>query len=60
MVSWIPIASLPTKLGWNSTSGQRNRSLCKETMFPSGNSYVFALSLLSAADFISLSKSKAM
>merc|ERR1711918_232392 len=27
VVSWMPLASLPTKLGWNSTSGQRKRSL---------------------------------
>merc|ERR1712137_888487 len=24
VVSWMPLASLPTKLGWKSTSGQRN------------------------------------
>merc|ERR1712072_571949 len=27
VVSWIPDASLPMKLGWNKTSAQRNRSL---------------------------------
>merc|ERR1711981_1433121 len=27
VVSWIPLASFPTKLGWKSTSGQRKRSL---------------------------------
>merc|ERR1719401_410013 len=27
VVSWMPLASLPTKLGWKSTSGQRKRSL---------------------------------
>merc|ERR1712151_680434 len=26
VVSWIPLASLPMKLGWNKTSGQRKRS----------------------------------
>merc|ERR1740129_1107869 len=27
LVSWMPLASFPTKLGWKSTSGQRKRSL---------------------------------
>merc|ERR1719172_155396 len=60
VVSWIPLASFPMKLGWNRTSGQRKRSLPTVMMFPSGSSYVFSLSELSLADFISLSKSKAM
>merc|ERR1719362_2766964 len=60
VVSWMPLASLPTKLGWNKTSGQRNRSLPTVMMFPSGNSYVFSLSELSVAFFISASKSSAM
>merc|ERR1712050_753926 len=47
VVSWIPLASLPTKLGWNKTSGQRKRSLPTVMMFPSGSSYVFSLSELS-------------
>merc|ERR1719213_196871 len=38
VVSWMPLASLPTKLGWKSTSGQRKRSLPTVIMFPSGNS----------------------
>merc|ERR1719458_845528 len=38
VVSWIPLASLPMKLGWNNTSGQRKRSLPTVMMFPSGNS----------------------
>merc|ERR1719171_1735122 len=38
VVSWIPLASLPMKLGWKSTSGQRNRSLPKVMMLPSGSS----------------------
>merc|ERR1712014_230492 len=38
VVSWIPLASFPTKLGWNSTSGQRKRSLPTVMMFPSGSS----------------------
>merc|ERR1719379_2765691 len=38
VVSWMPLASLPTKLGWKSTSGQRNRSLPTVMMLPSGNS----------------------
>merc|ERR1719356_957431 len=38
VVSWIPLASLPTMLGWKSTSGQRNRSLPTVMMFPSGSS----------------------
>merc|ERR1711877_6965 len=38
VVSWIPLASLPTKLGWNSTSGQRKRSLPTVMMLPSGSS----------------------
>merc|ERR1719192_2301348 len=60
LVSWMPLASFPTKLGWNSTSGQRKRSLPTVMMFPSGNSYVFSLSELSVALFISVSKSSAM
>merc|ERR1719413_186818 len=60
VVSCTPLASLPTKLGWKRTSGQRNRSLPTVIMFPSGNSYVFSLSELSVAAFISVSKSKAM
>ena len=27
VVSWMPALSEPIMLGWNSTSGQRNRSL---------------------------------
>merc|ERR1711874_965837 len=38
VVSWIPLASFPTKLGWKRTSGQRKRSLPTVMMFPSGNS----------------------
>merc|ERR1712125_175611 len=38
VVSWIPLASLPTKLGWNRTSGHRKRSLPTVMMLPSGNS----------------------
>merc|ERR1712157_151367 len=38
VVSWIPLASLPTKLGWNNTSGQRKRSLPTVMMLPSGSS----------------------
>merc|ERR1719375_1627935 len=60
VVSWIPLASLPIKLGWNRTSGQRKRSLPTVMMLPSGSSYVFSLSELSLADFISLSKSITM
>merc|ERR1712113_327849 len=60
VVSWTPLASLPTKLGWKSTSGQRKRSLPTVMMLPSGNSYVFSLSELSVAAFISVSKSRAM
>jgi len=48
---WMPLASLPTKLGWNSTSGHRKHSLPTMMMFP--------LSELSEA-FISVSKSGAM
>merc|ERR1712167_474935 len=59
-VSWMPLASLPMKLGWNSTSGQRKRSFPTVIRFPSGSSYVFSFSELSAAAFISLSKSRAM
>merc|ERR1711915_83549 len=54
VVPWMPDDSLPMKLGWKSTSGQRKRSL------PSGSSYVFSLSELSVAAFISESKSMAM
>merc|ERR1712146_116797 len=60
VVSWMPLASLPMKLGWKSTSGQRKRSLPTVMMLPSGSSYVFSLSELSFAAFISVSKSKAM
>merc|ERR1719498_792474 len=59
VVSWMPLASLPMKLGWNSTSGQRNRSLPTVITLPSGSSYVFSFSELSAAAFISVSKSSA-
>merc|ERR1712193_338655 len=38
LVSWMPLASLPTKLGWNKTSGQRNRSVPTVMMLPSGSS----------------------
>merc|ERR1719221_1025545 len=38
VVSWMPLASLPTKLGWNNTSGQRKRSLPTVIMLPSGSS----------------------
>merc|ERR1719191_474803 len=38
VVSWMPLASLPMKLGWKSTSGQRKRSLPTVIMFPSGSS----------------------
>merc|ERR1719384_1693985 len=38
VVSWMPLASLPTKLGWNKTSGQRKRSLPTVIMLPSGSS----------------------
>merc|ERR1719352_1675503 len=34
VVSWIPLASLPMKLGWKSTSGQRKRSLPTVMMLP--------------------------
>merc|ERR1719502_2409831 len=37
-VSWIPLASLPMKLGWNNTSAQRKRSAPTVMMFPSGSS----------------------
>merc|ERR1719305_554018 len=59
VVSWIPLASLPMKDGWKSTSGQRKRSLPTVITFPSGSSYVFSFSELSAAAFISVSKSSA-
>merc|ERR1712083_948326 len=38
VVSWMPLASLPMKLGWNSTSGQRKRSLPTVMILPSGSS----------------------
>merc|ERR1719453_437691 len=59
VVSWTPLASLPMKLGWNNTSGQRKRSFPTVIRFPSGSSYVFSFSELSAAAFISVSKSSA-
>merc|ERR1712232_100747 len=60
VVSCTPLASLPMKLGWKSTSGHRKRSLPTVMMLPSGSSYVFSLSELSVAAFISVSKSRAM
>merc|ERR1719352_92279 len=48
VVSWMPLASLPMKLGWKSTSGHRKRSLPTVIMLPSGSSYVFSFSELSA------------
>jgi hypothetical protein len=59
MVSWMPAASLPMNEGWNSTSGQRKRSLPMVMTLPSGSSYVFSTSDDSAAVFISASKSTA-
>merc|ERR1719379_797109 len=59
VVSWMPADSLPMRFGWNSTSGHRNRSLPTVMMLPSGSSYVFSVSELSAAFFISPSKSSA-
>merc|ERR1712122_404936 len=38
VVSWIPLDSLPTKEGWNNTSGQRKHSAPTVMMLPSGNS----------------------
>merc|ERR1712159_881983 len=38
VVSWIPLASLPMKLGWKRTSGQRKRSLPTVMILPSGSS----------------------
>merc|ERR1719453_698102 len=46
-------------IGWKSTSGHRNRSFPTVIKFPSGSSYVFSFSELSAAAFISVSKSRA-
>merc|ERR1712061_759793 len=60
VVSCTPLASFPTMLGWNNTSGQRKRSLPTVMMLPSGSSYVFSLSELSVEVFISVSKSNAM
>merc|ERR1719155_297744 len=59
VVSWIPLASLPMKDGWKSTSAHRKRSLPTVITLPSGSSYVFSFSELSAAAFISVSKSSA-
>merc|ERR1711988_189567 len=59
VVSWMPLASLPMKDGWKRTSGHRKRSLPTVMILPSGSSYVFSFSELSAAAFISVSKSRA-
>merc|ERR1719243_338413 len=59
VVSWMPLASLPMKDGWKRTSGHRKRSLPTVITLPSGSSYVFSFSELSAAAFISVSKSRA-
>merc|ERR1719324_1497819 len=40
VVSWIPLASLPIKLGWKRTSGHRKRSLPTVMILPSGSSYI--------------------
>merc|ERR1740121_3017975 len=58
--SWMPDASLPMNEGWNSTSGQRKRSLPITITLPSGSSYDFSSADDSAAVFISWSKSSAM
>ena len=47
--SWMPLASLPMKLGLKSTSGQRKGSLPTVMKLPSSNSWVF--SELSVANF---------
>ncbi|CAK0901575.1 unnamed protein product [Prorocentrum cordatum] len=57
VVSWMPLASLPTKLRWKRTSGQRKRLLPTVMMFPSGpsgSSCDFSLSELSVAAFFSV------
>merc|ERR1719199_2252336 len=59
VVSWMPLASLPMKDGWKRTSGHRKRSLPTVITLPSGSSYLFSFSELSAAAFISVSKSSA-
>merc|ERR1712151_959318 len=57
--SAIPSISRPVKLGWKRTSGQRKRSLPITMMLPSGSSKDFSSAELSAAFFISSSKSTA-
>ena len=54
-MSWIPLAPLPVKLGWNNTFAQRKRQ-APTVMFPSGSSQVFSLSV----DLSTVSKSTPM
>merc|ERR1719299_364099 len=59
LVSWMPADSIPRKLGWNSDSGQRKRSLPMVMTWPSGSSYDFSSADEEAAVCISASKSRA-
>ena len=58
VVSWMPLASMPTKLNWKRT-GQRKRSPPTVMKLPSASSKVTSLLELSEASFISVSKSSA-
>merc|ERR1719516_742893 len=49
VVSWMPADSIPRKLGWNSDSGQRKRSLPMVMTWPSGSSWDFSREVEAAA-----------
>merc|ERR1719278_2111672 len=59
VVSWIPAASIPRKLGWKRASGHLNLSLPMVMTWPSGSSWDFSREVEAAAVAISCSKSKA-
>merc|ERR1711936_182930 len=59
VISWMPQASIPRKLGWKRASGHLNLSLPMVITWPSGSSYDFSREVEAAAVDISCSKSRA-
>merc|ERR1712002_707517 len=59
VVSWIPQASIPRKLGWKRASGHLNLSFPMVMTCPSGSSYDFSKDVEAPAVDISCSKSRA-
>merc|ERR1711963_1003119 len=59
VVSWMPQASIPRKLGWKRASGHLNLSLPMVITWPSGSSSDFSGEVEAAAVDISCSKSRA-